>query len=229
MSGGNDQLKRYGYILHSQSDFESGRSAALEFIIRQDIEQSTFSPQHVALNVTSRENIPEGIRIFHPWTFQTNYRVTLGRVEMRASGDRKVVLFTFGGNLHLDNHDKYLTGLHESPAPIFLLKEDINTVHTLLADQVMILLKTHSSADDVSQRTMQENLAGAHPLQLYISCLKTLQEKYRDHTSKNMPHVHDFVHFIQNEINRMERSQKRPGNVPLLNELLKGGSDSIGI
>jgi len=226
MSGGKDQLKRYGYLLHPQNDVESGGSAALEFIIHQDIEQSTFSPQHVALNVMSRENVPEGIRIFHPWTYQTDYRVTLGRVEMRANDDRKVVLFTFGGDLHLKNHDQYLTGLHESPAPIFLLKEDINTVHTLLADQVMILLKTHSSAADVSQRTMQENLAGAHPLHLYISCLKTLQEKYRDHSSKNMPHVHDFVHFIQDEINRLERSQKRPGNVPLLHELLRGGSNA---
>jgi len=227
MSGGNDQLKRHGYLLHPQNNFESGASAALEFMIHQDIERGAFSTQHVALNVISSERVPETIKIVHPWTHQADYRVTLGRVEIGSSDGQKVVLFTFGGDLHIDNHDQYLTGLHESPAPIFLLKEDINTVHTLLADQVMILLKTHNFADGISHRALQENLAGAHPLHLYISCLKTLQEKYKDHSSKNMPHVHDFIQFIRTEIDRMESSKKHPGNVPMLHELLYGGGDRI--
>jgi hypothetical protein len=226
MTGGGDQLKRHGYILHPQDDLKSGGSAALEFIIHPGVEQSIFSPQHVSLNVISREKTPENLRIFHPWTFQSEYRVTLGRVEMRASDDRKVVLFTFGGDLQIDNHDQYLTGMHRSPAPIFLLKEDINTVHNLFADQVMILLKTHSFAEEAAQRAIQTSLAGAHPLHLYISCLKTLQVKYKDHSRRSIPHVHDFVHFIQCEIKRMEGLKKNPGNIPLLDELLQAGGDS---
>jgi len=226
MSEGSEHLKRLGYILHPGDSYEGGNTASLEFIIFSDHQGDIFIPQHVTLPVISREKAIETVKISHPWTQQAEYSVSMGRVEMQGKNDEKVVVFTFGGKLFIDNQESYLTGLHESPAPIFLLKEDMSNLPTQLADQVMILLKTHRAEDDAASRSMQRNIANTSPLHLYMSSLKALRAKFAEYSNKNSHHMHEFVQFVESEIHKLEKAHGVTENVPKLDELIRGGMET---
>jgi hypothetical protein len=116
------------------------------------------------------------LRVTHPWTQDTAYRVCAGEIDIEDVRGQHVKAFTFGGELRLDSDERRTICQITSPAPVLEHARQALSLEEHLIEEVYILFAQRRAAqdDDVFDR----RLAAADPLQLYHACLAALAEKF---------------------------------------------------
>jgi hypothetical protein len=150
------------------------------------------------------------------------YQVCAGRIV--ASDDRgdTMKLFTFGGDLCVRREDGFTVCTITSPAPILPLHlHQPCDISERLAEEVEVLLARRRAAWAIDPLAYQHRLVQADPRVLYQACLEKLCHQFRDFC---LEAEHDFMleftHFLQSEIQTIQKMGGWPPNLCSLEKLL---------
>jgi hypothetical protein len=185
----NEQL---GYCFHPPTAEHSLGYPQLDVVIRPTPTGEHFDPESVTCP-TVTANGSGKLRVVHPWTQDTVYRVCAGEIDIEDVRHEHVKAFTFGGELRIDSDARRTVCQIISPAPLLEHARQTLSLEEHLIEEVIILFAERRAAqdDDVFDR----RLAATDPLQLYRACLVALDEKFAHFPADNEVHRR-FKHFL---------------------------------
>jgi hypothetical protein len=186
--------------------------------IYQEPTYKHFDPEKAIICVVDQYNYPVYITITYPWTFQRSYHVCPGGIELEDRFGKKVEIFCFGGTLKIYNLIDVTACVLDSPAPI-LQMIGIDSVNSMLIEEMEILFAQRKAALHGTKK-FTEHLTSVDPLNLYLSCLVTLKNKFNGFPCKWLPHVCKFLDLLHKEIQNLYRSNLWPSQIPPLAEIL---------
>lgn len=212
------QENKFGYWFYPPDSHHAPGGNRLKIIIKEIPTNQHFDPLIICLPIKSRGGI-ETLKIHHPWLFEKTYQACMGVVEMIDRKGKKEEAFTFGGNLTIHSKDKFTLLILESPAPII----DINAADQakmLFVEEVEILLAERRAALLENKNAYESHLAYVNPLNLYVTCVHTLIEKYEHMDHKENPEIMGFLNYIHAEFKRLKDEELAPLIIPSIEELL---------
>ena len=131
-----------------------------------------FDPRKMVLKVRSLKGLPTDLAITPPWDFFDTYQACVGHVVLYDRKDKRVNLYTYGGDLKIHNEGDKTHCVLESEAPIMILGE-LSGFATILADETEILIAEAFANSEHDTEHFLSRLASVKPLQMYASCLKS--------------------------------------------------------
>ena len=209
-----------GYIFYPPDNPEHPGHPRLDVIIPEQPTYRHFDPQKVHFHVAHKTLGIVQLTVHHPWTLNKTYRVCGGRVTIVDRDDKRVEAFSLGGDLEIKTDAERTICTLVSPAPIFPLF----TTHDLsmwITDEIEILLaQRRAQWDPQHPHSFEMHLATVDPLTLYASCLQALHEKFAGITLTPGSLEYRGQHFVDAEIERLQKSNKWPTMPQPLEELL---------
>ncbi len=212
------QENKFGYWFYPPDSHHAPGGNRLDIIIKEIPTDQHFDPLLIYLPIISRGGI-ETLKINHPWLFEKTYQACMGVVEMIDRKGTKEEAFTFGGNLTIHSKDEFTQLILESPAPII----DINAADQakmLFVEEVEILLAERRAALLANKNAYECHLADVNPLNLYVTCVHTLIEKYEQMDHKEDPEIMEFLNFIRAEFKRLKDEELAPLLIPSIEDIL---------
>ena len=164
-----------------------------------------FDPEEMRLTVVDPFRGVDELTIEHPWFGGQAYRACAGHLVIADRHDKHLILFTFGGDVHIESQGEFsLIGL-ETPAPI-LLQSGAPTELALLIEEAEILLAQRRAARQEEPGLFDRHLSAAPPLELYLAMLVAMREKYTHlHFGEDEP-VTKFKHLLKVEIEALQET-----------------------
>ena len=183
-----------------------------------------FDPKEVHLYITpsldkTQPKSIEHLKISHPWTHRTSYRVAPGMLFIEDRKGKKVEAYSFGGNLQIKSDDATTKCIIESEAPILEIMET-NPVVMMLVEEVEIIFAKRRVIWAHDREGFEARLADIHPELLYASCLEVLRSKFGESHKSDVMGIREFYRAIDSE--RRSRMQEGlwPDEVPSISEIL---------
>jgi hypothetical protein len=210
----------FGYQFYPREDGGDIGYPRLDVVLRQEPTEEHYDPEEFELAVLSKQDGIEYLRIYHPWTGESNYRACVGHAHFRDRKQKIINVYTFGGRLSFEVNDDQTICILSSPAPILRL-ENITSVEFLLAQETDILLAEKAIDSGTSWMALHEKVSRINPQLFYGACLVALEEKYRDFNHEELEHIQAFYHFVKHERQQLEGSGKVEVPIPDFDELLK--------
>ncbi len=183
-----------------------------------------FDPEEVHLFITPslekahRKSI-EHLKIFHPWTYQTFYRVAPGILIIEDRKGKKVEAYSFGGNLQIESDDATTKCIIESAAPILEIIET-NPVVKVLVEEVEIIFAKRRAIWAHDTEGYEARLADIPPELLYSSCLVELRAKFEGSHISDGTGIYEFIESIDSEMRSRMQEGLWPDEVPSISEIL---------
>jgi hypothetical protein len=122
--------------------------------------------------------------------------------------------------LHIDTEPDETAIRLQSSAPILRLDNRVTRAPTLLANEVEILLAERCADWLPDQVEFNRRRVHISPELLYAACLRELVAKFEDCLHEDMPHLLDFLVFLQAEIEALKDQKRWPVDLPALCDLL---------
>jgi hypothetical protein len=185
----NEQL---GYCFHPPTAEHSLGYPQLDVVIRPTPTGEHFDPESL-ICLTGIASGSTKLRVVHPWTQDTVYRVCASEIDIEDVRGEHVKAFTFGGDLRIDSDARRTVCQIVSPAPLLEHARQTLSLEEHLIEEVVILFAQRRAVwdDDVFDR----RLAAADPVQLYHACLVALNEKFTHFPTTDDVHRR-FKHFL---------------------------------
>jgi hypothetical protein len=204
----NEQL---GYYFHPPQEAHAIGYSQLDVVIRPAPTGEHFDPRSLTC-LTATDGGSTRLRVFHPWTHETTYRVCAGEIDLDDAREEHVKAFTFGGTLRVDSYAGRTLCQIVSPAPLLEHARQASSLPERLIEEVQILFAERRAAQD--DDAFDRRLAAADPLQLYRACLVALDEKFASYPAADDARRH-FKQFLHTPLQSLEGEV-----VPALAELL---------
>ncbi|MFN2177598.1 MAG: hypothetical protein ACK2U3_16755 [Anaerolineales bacterium] len=176
-------------------------------------------PVRVSMRIAACEDSSEISSFSHPWLYGESQQVCAGMMKISTNKKDNISAFTFGGELDIDTGENSTTLSLHSSAPILRL-EDFNSIPTILANEVAILLGERRADELPHMAPYERHLVCVDPLTLYCACLKKLKAKFSEITHTETPSLSLFYIFLETEIDSLERENLWPDNLQDLEALL---------
>lgn len=181
-----------------------------------------FDPEHLEVLIKSPGEAGANIelqKIYHPWTSPATLQVAAGSLAIVDWRQKEVDVFSYGGSIHIANHNDFAVCTFESPAPIINLKDCTENAR-MMVEETEIILARRRAAWDNNEAEFDRRLALIEPLKLYIVCLNTLHSTFSRSHHKDLPHISNFLNFIHAETTALESSGQWGLSVPELEDVL---------
>ncbi len=181
--------------------------------------QTHFDPEKLQVQVGAMRGV-QWLEIHHPWRQAVDYRVCPGRILLSDRLQKRVEVFTLGGQLHISNDETHTHCVFTSSAP-FLDLVTSQSLSTLLANEVEILLARQRAARNLRlSGEFDALLLQIEPQALYICCLSQIREKFKRYPAYNDSIMQHFKHRLELEISRLDDEGVWPSVVPELGALI---------
>lgn len=183
-----------------------------------------FDPKEVHLYITpsldkTQPKSIEHLKISHPWTHRTSYRVAPGMLFIEDRKGKKVEAYSFGGNLQIKSDDATTKCIIESEAPILEIIET-NPVVMMLVEEVEIIFAKRRVIWAHDREGFEARLADIHPELLYASCLVELRAKFNSSHISDGTGFYEFIKSIDREMRSRVQEGLWPDKVPSISEIL---------
>ena len=209
-----------GFIFHPPETPDHPGHPRLDVFFREKPTGRHYDPEHAEFRVISLRNDIEHIIIHHPWTTGDSYRVCPGRVVLTDRKGKRVEAFTFGGELQVAADAKQTVCALESAVPIFPLFTTHDLPMWIVGEVEGLLARQNAHWDPEHPHTFETHLAAVDPMLLYASCLQALQERAEQFDDHPAELAHQGLHFVENEIQRLQEQGAWPMLLPTLDQLL---------
>lgn len=205
------------YKFHPNRRAGSPGYPGLEIVLRDSNKAGPHDLKQAKLWVGKSEGAAEMVTLSHSCCF-TKQHICVGNIALQLWTDERVVAFTFGGDLQVQQHkDKTLISLTSS-APILLLNK-FNRISTILANEAAILI-AEIRAEELPDLSVYINkITCIDPLELYCACLKSLKVKFTQSFRPITPSLVTFSRFLTTEIDSLHVANLWPNRVTDLFEL----------
>ncbi len=207
-----------GYVFFSgQSCLGDG---PLDVILREKPTQAHFDPEKIHVIVNAQRGV-QTLDIHHPWRLGTTHQVCAGHIRISDRFQKRINVFTFGGQLRITAVADHTLCQFTSPAPFLELTDGCPTT-LLFANEIDILLaKERARLNPRTAGDFDAKLIAVDPLQLYICCLNTIQSTFaHDQHFSGVTWQH-FKHELNLEITRLKRENNWPSSISTLAELIE--------
>ncbi|MCG3208174.1 MAG: hypothetical protein FOGNACKC_01776 [Anaerolineae bacterium] len=174
-----DIIKTEGYHLFEKPHPHSPGHTGLLVAIRETPTEQHFDPESIELSLNDSTQTAGPTRLTLESSNSGVYHVCPGKVILRDRMDKRVYFFAYGGSLETSFLPGTAMYCLQSPAPILLMAEGLETVPELLAAETeMYLARLHArwGADDEGFR---QRLAAADPMQLYAATVQSMLTSYK--------------------------------------------------
>jgi hypothetical protein len=208
----------FGYQFYPREDGGEIGYTRLDVVLRQEPTEEHYDPEEFELAILSKHDGIEYLRIYHPWTGESNYRACVGHAHFRDRKQKIINVYTFGGRLSIEVNDDQTICVLASPAPILRL-ESITSIEFLLAQETDIMIAEKAIDNGTSWMALHEKVSGIDPQLFYGACLVTLEKKYRDFVHKELENIQEFYNFVKRERQQLEGSGMVEAPLPDLDEL----------
>jgi hypothetical protein len=185
----NEQL---GYCFHPPTAEHVLGYPQLDVVIRPAPTGEHFDPEAVTCLIATASGSAK-LRVTHPWTQDTAYRVCAGEIDIEDARQQHVKAFTFGGELHINSDTRRTVCQIISPAPLLEHARQTLSLEEHFIEEVLILFAERRAAQD--EDVFERKLAAADPSQLYHACLVALNEKFAHFPLADDVHRR-FKHFL---------------------------------
>lgn len=170
--------KDLGYVfLPSRRHSEPGFSR-LDIVLRAKPTEHHFDP-HTVRVIVAQEHGPGYWMIQHPWSGNQSLRICAGQLDLIDRFDKRVEVFTFGGELEIDGSEDYTSVIITSPAPILVFHTK-ESAASLLAEEAEILIAERVAEDETEPGRFDIRLVSVEPMSLYRSILSAIQARVLD-------------------------------------------------
>ncbi|MFZ6030695.1 MAG: hypothetical protein ACOYYS_23565 [Chloroflexota bacterium] len=188
----------YGYFLHPSRRPSEPGYARLEVMLRDEPTLHHFDPEYMNLNVTLADGGTELVKVSYPWSGALHWRVCAGPVMLADRKEKHIDLYTFGGELTIENKQTFTRAVVNSEAPI-LLASAPGEPADLLVQEVEIQLAYLRAALCEEQDAFDRCLRCTQPLELYRIFLVAIRDRFR-HMPMQDEVMFGLLHTIEDEL-----------------------------
>ena len=180
-----------------------------------------FDPKQLILPVIDLDDHIAPMTMAHPWHNLMEYQLAAGIIEIIDRKDQKVEAFSFGGTLKIKVTEKRTSCLIYSPAPILSMETISNmNVGCLLPQEVQDLLAMQRAAYLSKHSAFAKKLKTIPPLTLFVSALKSINNKYALLPHEDSPHINDCHRIVSQALTRVIKQHPQLEQTPLIQDLL---------
>lgn len=128
---------------------------------------------------------------------------------------------TFGGTIDVASLHDYTRVTITSPAPVFILLDQSDTIQQILLDEMMALVARHRAAEHETDSEFAHRLATTDPYLLFLSALTTLDAMVKHGPPSIMGAHHlEVKRAVQRMVDAVRKADGWPEHLPMLDELL---------
>lgn len=207
-----------GYSFFPREEPHDIGHSELKVIIRPMPTERHYDPETLTCTIAPHSGGTETLRVHHPWVLDTTYRLCAGHVTLEDRKGKRVVAFTFGGELHIDSTERRTICRLISPTPILEHSQQRDSLELLLGEEAEILFAERRAAWLHNENEFDRRLANADPQQLYYACLAALRDKIDQWPEWEEPIHQEFKHFLHTAL--APRSADAAIEIPALTDLL---------
>ena len=202
------EQKDLGYVFSPGRRPSEPGFSCLDLVLRDTPTEEHFDPVYLRLLI-AREGSANMEVIEHPWNGEKVLHVCAGPVDLVDRKNKRVELFTFGGELSIETKDQLTAVVFSSPAPILLLRAH-ESAASLLAQEAEILLAERCACLESKPGEYDHRLALVVPLVLYHSILCAVQTRL-----ERLPHTGNelwmhFRHILKEEVRFLQEETAGP-------------------
>jgi hypothetical protein len=180
-----------------------------------------FDPKQGIVPIITPKGEIEHLKINHPWTYNKEYKVAAGLIEIVDKKNIKVEAFSFGGRLKIKNTEEKASCLVTSPAPVLhFIPDGMTQIEEQFAEEVENLLAIRRAAYLDKKLDFEKKLATIPPQKLYISILVSIIAKYAHLSKKDSPHLSHFSNTLQNMAENIFHKNEEFREIPPIQDLL---------
>lgn len=191
----------------------------LEVILRAEPTRAHFDPEKVHVIVSAQRGV-QALDIHHPWRLANSYQLCAGHIRISDRYQKRINVFSFGGQVRITAVADHTTCQFTSPAPFLELTDGCPTT-LLLANEIDILLaKQRARLNPRTAGDFDAKLITVEPLQLYLCCLNTIQSIFAQDRHFSDATWQHLKHELNLEMTRLQRENNWPSNIPTLAELI---------
>jgi hypothetical protein len=167
----SNQTPHLGYVLHpARRDSEPGYSR-VEVWLSDTISGLHFDPRVMRLPVADDSGGISWVTVGHPHYVGDRLRVCAGPIDVIGFGDKRLNVFTFGGELAIKDGEESTLAAMTSEAPI-LVRIGPHPVTALLMEEAELILALRRGAWDEQPGEFERRLLLVEPLELYHAFLE---------------------------------------------------------
>lgn len=180
----------------------------LDIVLREIPTEKHFDPEQVRV-IVALQNGGEYRTIEHPWSGEKSLRICAGPIDIMGQRDKRLEVFTFGGDLSIDVHERATNLIFTSPAPILKVRT-MESEASLLAQEAEILIAERSAALEKTPGEFDRRLISANPIILYRAILHAILIRFQElHGSVSEAQFH-LRHVLSEEARYLEETLNLP-------------------
>jgi hypothetical protein len=155
-----------GYTLHPPRRHSEPGYSGLDVILECVPTGRHFDPQRMRLGIADETGGICMVMLGHPWIGGCHQRACAGPVDVFGYGDKRLEVFTFGGDIVIKPCDECTLITLNSDAPILVRVSTYSTA-SLFMEEAEALLAMRRGAWGHDPEAFDHRLALAQPLELY--------------------------------------------------------------
>ena len=187
-----------GYELYPPRRRSEPGYPRLDVWLSDQISGMHFDPRQLRLPVLDQSGGVEWTTIDHPYSGLSNLRLCAGPIDMLGFGEKRLELFSFGGELKIERSEEFtLVGLY-SEAP-YLVRFSTDAVTIRLMEEAELVLALRRGVWDEHPGEFDRRLSAAQPLELYHAILETILKRMKDLPSMYTESEQQFLYQLRSE------------------------------
>ena len=179
-----------------------------------------YDPTTVQCTALAPPDGLEQLEIEHPWSGGARRQLYPGRIILKDRIGAKVEAFTFGGELSIES-DGATICVFKSPAPLLPILEAETTLGAFASEVEVILAERRAHWEmQGTLDVLQQRLAETPPLELYLICLRSVEEHFKAMGQHLDESDRKVLHFARRQREKLSDAGHWPAHVPSAEEAL---------
>jgi len=172
------QAPHLGYVLYPARRHSEPGYSRLDVWLSDTVSGLHFDPVQMRLPVADESGGLSWVTVGHPHYGANRLRICAGPVDVIGFGDKRLEVFTFGGELVIEAGDESTLAALKSEAPI-LVRVGSHAAAILLMEEAELILALRRGVWDEQPGEFERRLLAVEPLELYHAFLETIRARMK--------------------------------------------------
>lgn len=208
-----------GYLFYEPAYPEAPGSSKLVVNIYNEPTCEHYDPDEVIFPTVNEDGGFEQVLINHPWANVRQFRVSIGRIRLRDRFDKRVLIFTFGGEVGIEVTDKKTVCCITSTAPILLI-DHYASFQRVIAEEVEIMLAKNAAQKLPHIDEYYTWIASLEPWEFYVRSLVEIHEKFARFPNQSLPSIERLDNYLDDQIEIIHTMGRWPGSALRVGQMI---------
>jgi hypothetical protein len=167
-----------GYVLHPPRRRSEPGYAGIDVVLEKLPTGRHFDPKKIRLGLVDKNGEINIVTLEHPCVGEDHLRACAGPVDVFGYNDKRLEVFTFGGEMLIEPGDDCTRARLRSDAPVLVRVSAFSTAG-LFMEEAEAVLALRRGAWGHDPETFDQRLAIAKPLVLYYAFVSAILERLK--------------------------------------------------